>query len=312
MSIRTELGRIWVAGHTGMVGSALYKRLKPCHDLVVCRRGEVDLTRQIETEEWLKKNRPTTIFLCAARVGGIYANATYPAEFIYENLAIQTNVIDASKKFGVRNLIFLGSSCTYPKSAPQPISEDQLMQAEPEITNIWYAVAKIAGIKMVEAYRRQYGLNYKTIMPANCYGPGDNFHPTSSHVIPAMINKIHSAKINNRNFVEFWGTGSALREFIYVDDLADGIIYLSTRQNTPQIINLGSGQECSIRDLAIQIAEVIGYGGEIRFDSTMPDGAPRKVLDTTLAHNTGWKASTSLREGLMKTYEWYRSAKPCF
>ncbi len=301
-----SLGRVWVAGHTGMVGSALCRKLEYSQNLIVCTRNEVDLTRQRETEDWLSENKPDTIFLCAARVGGIYANSKFPADFIYQNLAIQTNVIEAARRCRVNRLIFLGSSCTYPKLAPQPISEDQLMCGQPEITNVWYATAKLAGVKMIEAYRAQYGLEYITAMPTNCYGPGDNFDRTSSHVIPSLMNKIHSAKARNLDHVEIWGTGRPIREFIYVDDLADALVFLASFRTDQSIFNVGSSNVINIRNLAILISRIIGYDGQILFDTTMPDGAMRKELDSRRINELGWSPKTELHDGIARTYEWYK------
>lgn len=299
--------KVWVAGHRGMLGSALVRKLEKLDcDLLKVDRSQLDLTRQMDVEQWLLDEKPDLIFLAAAKVGGIHANSAYPAEFIYENIAIQMNVIEGARKTGVEKLIFFGSSCTYPKYAPQPINEEQLLEGQPEPTNVWYAAAKIAGLKMVEAYRKQYGCDFISLMPANAYGPGDNFDPNGSHVIPAMIRKFHLAKTNREERVQLWGTGAPLREFLYVDDLADAAMFFSKNYNDGKILNIGTGQEIAIADLAGKVAKVVGYKGMLDFDVSKPDGAPRKLLDSTRAHALGWQAKTSLVEGLEETYQWFK------
>ena len=299
--------KIWVAGYRGMVGSALVRRLdrEQC-EIVTASRAELDLTCQAEVEAWLSAARPDLIFLAAARVGGIHANAAYPAEFIYQNLAIQTNVIEAAHRCGVRKLVFFGSSCTYPKFAPQPVAEEQLLAGPPEATNVWYAVAKMAGLKMVEAYRQQYGCDFINLMPANTYGPCDNFDPQASHVIPAMIRKFHAAREEGRDQVELWGTGTPLREFLFVDDLADAAIFLAEQYASGDLVNIGTGEEVAIGTLAEQVAEVTGFQGRLVFNTNKPDGAPRKLLDSTRLRRLGWRPKTSLAEGLVATYEWFK------
>ncbi len=300
--------KVWVAGHGGMVGSALVRRLdrEDCEILTV-GRSEVDLTRQADVEAWMAAARPQLVFLAAAKVGGIQANDSRPAEFIFENLVIETNVIDAAWRTGVEKLLFLGSSCIYPKLALQPMSEDALLTGPLESTNQWYAIAKIAGIKLCQAYRRQYGCDFVSAMPTNLYGPGDNFDLHSSHVVPALLRKIHEAKIRGLDSVEIWGTGRPRREFLYVDDLADALVHLMTSYSQPEHINVGTGEEVTIRDLAKTIAEVVGYSGRFDFDTTKPDGTPRKLLNSSRLHECGWRSDTSLREGLARTYAWYLS-----
>jgi GDP-L-fucose synthase len=299
--------KIWVAGHMGMVGGALLRRLnqEQC-EIVTASRAELDLTRQAEVESWLSAARPDFIFLAAARVGGIHANAAYPAEFIYQNLAIQTNVIEAARRCGVSKLVFFGSSCTYPKLAPQPVAEEQLLAGPPEPTNVWYAVAKMAGLKMVEAYRHQYGCDFINLMPANTYGPGDNFDPQASHVIPAMIRKFHAAREQGLDYVELWGTGTPLREFLFADDLADAAVFLAKHYSAGDLVNIGTGEEVAIATLAEQVASVTGFQGRIVYDTNKPDGAPRKLIDSTRLRRLGWQPRTSLADGLIITYEWFK------
>jgi GDP-L-fucose synthase len=289
-----------------MVGSALLRRLarEQCK-VITATRADLDLTRQADVEAWLAQVRPDLIFLAAARVGGIHANAAYPAEFIYQNLAIQTNVIEAARRCQVGKLVFFGSSCTYPKFAPQPVAEEQLLAGPPEPTNQWYAVAKMAGLKMVEAYRQQYGCDFINLMPANAYGPGDNFDPQASHVIPAMIRKFHEARETGRDQVELWGTGTPLREFLFADDLADAALYMAENYSAGDLVNVGTGEEVSIATLAEHVAAVTGYQGRLVFDTTKPDGAPRKLLDSTRLRGLDWKPKTTLAEGLVATYEWF-------
>ena len=298
--------RVWVAGHRGMVGSAIVRRLagEGC-EVLTAGRAELDLLRQTDVESWMAEARPQAVFLAAAKVGGILANDTRPAEFIYENLAIETNIIHAAWRTGVEKLLFLGSSCIYPKLAAQPMAEDVLMTGPLEPTNQWYALAKIAGIRMCQAYRQQYGCDFISTMPTNLYGPGDNFDLQSSHVVPALIRKIHDAKIQRHESVEIWGTGSPCREFLFVDDLADGLVYLMKHYSGDQHVNVGTGEDITIRDLAALIAEVVGFEGEFVFDTGKPDGTPRKLLDVGLMSGLGWRAKTSLRDGLRLTYNWY-------
>ncbi len=295
-----------------MLGNALVRRLarENC-TLLTASRSELDLTRQADVEKWVKKNSPDLIFLVAAKVGGIYANANFPADFTYQNLAIQTNVIQASYLAGVEKLVFFGSSCTYPKFAPQPVAEDQILEGAPEPTNIWYAVAKIAGIKMVEAYRSQYGCDFINLMPANTYGPFDKFDPATSHVIPALIRKFHFAKINCSQRVEIWGSGTPLREFLHVDDLADAAVFLAKEFSSHELINIGTGQEVSIADLARLVSKVVGFKGELFFDTTKPDGASRKLLNTSKLRALGWKPSIGLDVGLHSAFNYFLENEHC-
>lgn len=298
--------RVWVAGHRGMVGSAILRRLdvEDCEILTVGREV-VDLRRQKETEDWMAAYRPQVVFLASARVGGIHANDTYPAEFIYENLAIETNVIHAASKQGVEKLLFLGSSCIYPRMADQPIKEEALLTGPLEPTNEWYAIAKIAGIKLCQAYRRQYGNDFIAIMPTNLYGPGDNFDLSSSHVVPALIRKCHEAKTSGQTTVEIWGTGTPRREFLYVDDLADAAVHLMKIYSDGQHMNVGTGHDLSIRDLAEAVAACVGFDGRLVFDACKPDGTPRKLLDVSRLNALGWTETTALADGLRQTYRWF-------
>lgn len=297
---------MWVAGHKGLLGSALTTRLasEDCELLSVGRQC-VDLRRQADVEDWIAEYRPQAVFLAAATVGGIRSNDSRPAEFIYDNLAIETNILHGAWKAGVEKLLFLGSSCSYPRNAPQPIREEALLSGPPETTNQWYAVAKIAGIKMCQAYRRQYGCDFITGQPANLYGPGDNFDLSSSHVIPALIAKTHQAKVEGSPDVEVWGSGSSKREFIYVEDLADALVFLIKSFSDDVPINVGVGRDLTIRELAKTVLKVVDFGGQLRFNSAMPDGTPRKLLDTARLRAMGWTARTGLREGLRRTYDWY-------
>ncbi|CAH1654254.1 GDP-L-fucose synthase [Hyphomicrobiales bacterium] len=300
--------RIFVAGHRGMVGSAMMRRLarEDCKVLTV-DRTELDLTRQADVEAWMFKRRPDIVFVAAARVGGIVANATFPAEFLYDNLMIGANVISAARRAGVTKLLYLGSSCIYPKLAAQPIEESALLTGALEPTNEAYAVAKIAGLKLAEAYSREYGCRFITAMPTNLYGPNDNFDLTSSHVIPALMRKIHEAREAGKRVVEIWGSGAPRREFLHVDDLADACIFLLKAYEAPEPINIGSGMEVTIRELAGAIAEVIGYAGSFAFDTSKPDGAPRKLLDTTRLRDLGWTPRIGLRAGLTDAYGHWRA-----
>jgi GDP-L-fucose synthase len=302
--------RIWVAGHKGMVGSAITRYLTDCGDVVLkVDREIVDLRNQIGVEIWLKQNRPESIVFAAAKVGGIYANEAFPADFIYDNLAIEANIIHSAHLAGIDRLVFLGSSCIYPKFAPQPIKEDALLTGPLEPTNEWYAIAKIAGIKLCQAYRKQYGHHYISVMPCNLYGPGDNFDPMTSHVLPALIRKFHEAKEEARQEVVVWGTGTPLREFLHVDDLAKAVVFCLNNYDEYEHINCGVGSEVSIRDLAEIIARVVGYAGEIIFDTTKPDGTPRKLMDSSRIRALGWAPEISLADGIGSTYRWYLENK---
>ena len=299
--------RVWVVGHRGMVGSAVVRRLarENCEVLTV-DRSVVDLRRQLEVEEWMAENRPDAVILAAGKVGGIMANNTYPADFIYDNLVIEANVIHSSWMTGVAKLLFLGSSCIYPKFAPQPLSESALLTGPLEPTNEWYAIAKIAGIKLCQAYRRQHGRDFVSAMPTNLYGPGDNFDSMGSHVAPSLMSKIHRAKLENAQTVEIWGTGMPRREFLYVNDLADAVVFLLKHYSDEPAINVGTGDEVTILALAEMLAEVIGWSGRFHCDKTKPDGTPRKVLDVSALAALGWKAQTSLLDGFTETYRWYQ------
>jgi len=289
-----------------MVGSAVVRRLRSedC-DVVTAPRNTVDLRDQRAVGDWLEATRPDGVVLAAAKVGGILANDAYPADFIYDNLVIEANVIHASFRASVRKLLFLGSSCIYPRLAAQPIIEDALLSGELEPTNQWYAVAKIAGIKMCQAYRRQHGCDFVSAMPTNLYGPGDNFDLHTSHVLPAMIRKMHDAKVRGTGTVDLWGTGRPKREFLYVDDCADGLVFLMKHYSADPHINIGTGVDIGIRDLALKIAQIVGYKGEITFDASKPDGTPRKLLDVSRLRRLGWSPKTSLDDGIHRTYRWF-------
>ena len=299
---------IFIAGHRGLVGSALVRRLRDAgfNNLLVRDRRQLDLTRQVAVETFFEAHRPEYVFLAAAKVGGILANNNFPAEFIRDNLAIQTNVIDAAYRHGVKKLLFLGSSCIYPKHAPQPMKEDSLLTGPLESTNEWYAIAKIAGLKMCQAYRRQYGFNAISVMPTNLYGPGDNFDLNSSHVLPALIRKFHDAKQLHKPSVELWGTGTPRREFLHVDDLADACVYLMQHYEDESLINVGWGEDVTIKELANIIATAVNYEGALTFDTSKPDGTPRKLLDTTKLNSLGWNPRVKLADGILQTYQWYR------
>jgi GDP-L-fucose synthase len=303
VNFRLEGRRIYVAGHTGMVGSAVLRRLatERCEILVRDHR-QLDLTRQVETESFMADAKPEVVIIAAARVGGILANDTNPADFLRDNLAIQQNLIASSYQYGVRKLLFLGSSCIYPKFAPQPMTEEMLLTGPLEPTNEWYAIAKIAGIKLCQAYRRQYHADYVSLMPTNLYGPGDNYHPEYSHVPAALIGRMHEAKLACRPSVTVWGTGKPLREFMFVDDLADACAHVLKHYSGEQFLNAGSSEEISIADFAKLVAEVVGYSGRLVFDASRPDGTPRKLLDSSKLRNFGWKPRTKLRDGLAATY----------
>jgi GDP-L-fucose synthase len=300
---------IFVAGHRGMVGSALVRALRAAgfQNLIVRARSELDLTRQLDVEQFFASVRPEYVFMAAAKVGGILANDSLPAQFLYDNLAIQTNVIDAAWRNGTRKLLFLGSSCVYPRLAPQPIPEASLLSGPLEPTNEWYALAKIAGIKQCEAYRRQYGFNAISVMPTNLYGPEDNFDLTSSHVLPALLRKFHEAAASGSPTVEVWGSGAPRREFLHVDDLAAACLFLMERLDAAGWINVGAGTELTIAELAQTIARVTGFKGKVRFDASKPDGTPRKLLDSARIMALGWAPRISLEAGLRSTYDWYRS-----
>ncbi len=299
--------RIWVAGHNGMVGSALCRRLhvEDPAEILTVSSSDLDLTRQAEVENWVTANKPDAIFMAAARVGGIVANNSYPAEFLYDNLTIATNVCEAARKAGVEKLLFLGSSCIYPKYADQPISEDALLTGALEPTNEAYAIAKIAGLKLCESYRRQYGCDFISAMPTNLYGPGDNFHPENSHVIPGLIQKFHTAKMDGATSVEIWGTGTPRREFLHVDDCADALVTVMKTYSDAQHINIGTGVDISILKLSSIIADIIGFDGEISTDTTKPDGTPRKLLNTNKLTQLGWRPKYDLRTGLQSAYDWF-------
>ncbi len=302
--------RIFVAGHRGLAGSAIVRRLNGLGycNLILRSRQELDLTSRSAVDAFFEAERPEYVFLAAAKVGGILANATYPADFLRDNLAIELNVIDAAWRFGVKKLEFLGSSCIYPKLAPQPMREDALLSGPLEPTNEWYAIAKIAGIKLCQAYRAQYGFNAISLMPTNLYGPGDNFDLQTSHVLPALLRKFHEAAQENRGEVVVWGTGKPLREFLHADDLASAAVFLMEHYDEPDIVNVGVGHDITIADLAHLIARTVGFQGNLRFDSSKPDGTPRKLMDVTRLNRLGWKASISLDEGIASTYHWFLAA----
>ncbi|SDK79084.1 GDP-L-fucose synthase [Maridesulfovibrio ferrireducens] len=300
---------VYVAGHRGLVGAAILRRLVKER---ICRvlfktSSELDLRNQHAVDNFFANNKPAYVFLCAARVGGIQANSSYPADFIRDNLQIQTNVIDAAYRNGVRKLVFLGSSCIYPKLAQQPIQESSLLTGPLEPTNEFYAIAKIAGLKMCVAYRRQYGFDAISVMPTNIYGPGDHYDLETSHVIPALLRKFHEAKIADNPTVTVWGTGSPRREFMHVDDLADACVHLLINYSDEQTINIGVGKDISISDLALLIQQIVGYDGDILFDTNKPDGTPQKLLNVSRLHETGWKAKISLEQGLREAYEYFVS-----
>jgi GDP-L-fucose synthase len=303
--------RIYVAGHRGLVGSAICRRLEKQghHHVIVRTHEELDLTRQEAVEAFFRDEHPEYVFLAAARVGGIGANSAYPADFIRDNLAIQGNVIQAAYESGVRKMLFLGSSCIYPRECPQPIKEEYLLTGPLEPTNEPYAVAKIAGIKMCQSFRRQYGFNAISVMPTNLYGPHDNFDLDTSHVLPALIRKFHEAKIQGAEVVEIWGTGSPRREFLHVDDLADACLFLMDHYDESGIINIGTGKDQTIGELAATVARVVGYSGQLRFNTSMPDGTPVKVLDVSRLTDLGWRFTIDLEAGIRSTYQWYLNSE---
>ena len=301
--------KIFIAGHRGLVGSAIVRTLQAqgFTNILARAHSELDLQNQAAVESFFEAEKPEYVFLAAAKVGGIYANNTYPAEFAYSNMQIQCNIVNSSYKNNVKKLLFLGSSCIYPKFAPQPMNESSLLTGPLEETNKAYALAKISGIVMCQSYSRQYGVNYISVMPTNLFGPHDNYHPENSHVLPALIRRFHEAKINKAPNVTIWGTGSALREFLYSDDLADACIYLMQNYDDSEIVNIGSGEEVSIKHLAMMVKEAVGYDGEIRFDTSKPDGTPRKLLDCTKLHSLGWKHKIAIKDGLKTAYEDFKS-----
>lgn len=298
--------KVWVAGHRGMVGSAIVDRLKEedCEILAVSR-GEVDLRRAEQVETWMDCTRPDAVFLAAARVGGIFANDASPADFIYDNLMIEANVIDAARRFGVGKLVFLGSSCIYPRLAAQPIREGALLSGPLEATNEWYAIAKISGVKLCQAYRRQHGCDFISAMPTNLYGPRDNFDLMTSHVLPALIAKAHAAREERAASLDVWGSGSPRREFLYVDDAADAVVHLMKHYSGEEHVNIGTGIDLPIADLAQLVCDVVGFRGALKFDVSKPDGTPRKLLDVSRLAELGWKPRVSLEEGIERTYRWY-------
>ena len=314
ISTMNKESRIYIAGHRGMVGAAIVRQLQRegFTQLITRTHAELDLTNQAAVREFFEAARPEYVFLAAAKVGGILANSSYPADFIRDNLLIELNIIDAAYKTGARKLLFLGSSCIYPKLAPQPMPEECLLTGPLEQTNEWYAVAKIAGIKLCQAYRRQYGFDAISLMPTNLYGPGDNFHLANSHVLPALIRKIHEAKTGGAKEVVVWGTGSPRREFLHVDDLADAALFLMREYAGEEIVNVGVGHDLSIAELAQLVKEVVGFAGEIVYDAGMPDGTPRKLLDVSKLTKLGWQARISLRQGVEETYRWFLENQDTF
>ena len=298
--------RIFVAGHRGMVGAALVRRLgrEGC-TVLTAGRADADLTRQAEVEAWMAAQRPDAVIVAAAKVGGILANDSLPADFLYENLMIEANLVQAAHRTEVEKLLFLGSSCIYPRLAPQPMREDSLLTGPLEPTNEWYAIAKIAGIKLAQAYRRQHGADYISAMPTNLYGPHDNFDLTSSHVLPALMRKAHEAKLSGARSMEIWGTGAARREFLHVDDCADALVFLLQNYSDAEHVNVGSEEEITIFELSQLVAEVVGFGGEIVRDASKPDGTPRKLMDGTKLRDMGWRPKVGLRDGIAATYQWY-------
>ena len=302
-----KTARIYLAGHSGLVGSAIMRKLRAegYGNVIMRTSAELDLRRRSEVESFFEAAQPEFVVLAAAKVGGIWANSHYPADFIYDNLAIETNVIDQAFQSGVAKLLFLGSSCIYPKESPQPIKEESLLTGPLEPTNEAYAIAKIAGIKMCQAYNRQYGTNFISVMPTNLYGPHDNFDPQNSHVLPALLRKFHEAKEERQSVVEIWGTGTPRREFLHVDDLADACLFLMNNYESGELINVGVGEDIAIGDLALLIKDIVGFAGDIVFDRGKPDGTSRKLLDVGKIRDLGWQAKIGLREGIAATYRWY-------
>ena len=307
-----KTSKIFIAGHTGMVGSAILRSLVKNNytNLVYQTIEELDLTNQEDTANFFHKEKPEYVFLAAAKVGGIHANNTYRAEFLYDNLMIENNIIHQSYLTGVKKLLFLGSSCIYPKMAPQPLKEEYLLSGYLEPTNEPYAIAKIAGIKLCEAYRDQYGCDFISAMPTNLYGPNDNYHLENSHVLPALIRKIHEAKINREPYTEIWGTGSPRREFLFVDDVADALVFLMHNYNGREFINVGCGEDVTIKELALLIKDIVGFQGELTFNTSKPDGTPRKLMDVGKIHKLGWKHTVSLAKGIEMTYEAFKKHYP--
>lgn len=298
--------RIWVAGHTGMVGAALVRRLERVDcEIITASHAELDLTRQEPVETWMADTKPDAIFMAAAKVGGILANSSYPVDFLMDNMQIQTNVFSAAHAVGVNRMMFLGSSCIYPRLAAQPMNEDSLLTGPLEPTNQWYAISKIAGVMMTQAYRRQFGRDYVSCMPTNLYGPGDNFDLQESHVLSALMVKAHQAKQAGADSFEVWGTGNPRREFLYVDDLAEACVFLMERYSADETINIGYGEDITIGEVAQIVAKAVGFNGEITHDLGKPDGMPRKLMDSSKVNALGWKAATSLEDGMAKTYAWY-------
>jgi GDP-L-fucose synthase len=299
--------KVWVAGHTGMVGAALVRALasQGCEILAV-RSKELDLRRQDQVNAWVAKNKPDAVFLAAATVGGIKANSTRPAEFIYDNMMIEANIVEAARRNGTAKLMLLGSSCIYPRDAKQPLTEDALLTGPLETTNEWYAIAKIAGIKLCQAYRKQYGCDFVSVMPTNLYGPGDNFDPEQSHVVPGLIRKMHDAKARGLKEVVAWGTGTPRREFLHVDDMADACVFLMQTYSGEGHLNIGTGEDITIRQLVETVKAVVGFDGAIVFDTAQPDGTPRKLLDVSRLHALGWRHKIAFDEGLRGTYRWFQ------
>ncbi len=299
--------KIYIAGHNGMVGSAISRKLKSLgyHNLITKSSKELDLRNQEQTQDFFKNEQPEFVFLAAAKVGGILPNSTYKADFIYDNLMIQNNVIKSAHYYSVKKLLFLGSSCIYPRDSSQPIKEEYLLSGYLESTNEPYAIAKIAGLKMCEYFREQYGCNFISAMPSNVYGPNDNFDPKTSHVFAALIKKFHDAKIHNQSKVEIWGSGSPKREFLHVDDLANALIFLMENYHSKETINIGTGQDISIKELSYSMQNIIGFNGELEWNTSMPDGTAKKLLDVSKINNLGWKADIKLNTGIALTYDWY-------
>ncbi|KRT18044.1 GDP-fucose synthetase [Pedobacter ginsenosidimutans] len=307
--LKDKSSKIYIAGHNGMVGSAIMRKLtaEGFTNIITRSSKELNLINQVAVNDFFEEEKPEYVFFAAAKVGGIVANNTYRGEFLYDNLMIQSNVIESSRKFGVKKLMFLGSSCIYPKMAPQPLKEEYLLTGELEPTNEPYAIAKIAGIKMCDAYRAQYGCNYISVMPTNLYGYNDNYHPQNSHVLPALIRRFDEAKNNNAKEVVIWGTGTPKREFLFADDLADACYFLMQNYNEAGLVNIGCGEDISIKDLSLMIKEIVGYVGELNFDHSKPDGTPRKLMDVNTLTQLGWKYRTELQDGLKLTYENFKA-----